>query len=190
VKQAEQLPSPNFINMELSFNQLNSYLLNFQKVMNQHAYMINNLQQDVSVKIENQDVSPCFQKLSKNFLVSPPKFRMDMERSMQKIETDQKDDLKQSCAMMCNQVRMYGEAISYLYKQNTKREQEIESNQRLLSMKMNKDEVIERDEKNLQRLLKKVLKPSPHTPDQREQLANQHESRRHRHQDLLPHGHF
>ena len=52
VKQAEKLPEPSFLKLDLSFNQLNDYLLNFQKVMNQHAFMLNRLQNEVSQKIE------------------------------------------------------------------------------------------------------------------------------------------
>ena len=88
VKQAEKLPEPSFLHMELSFTQLNDYLLNFQKIVNQHAFMLNRLQSEVGLKIEKQNISPCFKKISDNFLLTPGKFKMDMERGISKCDTN------------------------------------------------------------------------------------------------------
>ena len=82
--------------------------------------MLNELNNVVQLKIEKQNVAPMLKRISNNFILTPPKFHMDMINRTSQLDTKQDCPLEMSTNMVCNAVKIFNEAISYLYGENKK----------------------------------------------------------------------
>ena len=69
-------------------------------------------------------------------MITPPKFKMEMENRCNFLDTNCTDQLDMATNMTCNSIKLYGEAISYLFQENSKLRKNIESNARRIDKKM------------------------------------------------------
>lgn len=116
----------NLIHMDLKFDSLSEYLGNFANVINQHAVMLNSLDQDTKKKSYQIDIADSLKQIANQFSLHDQKFKNSVDLQITGLMPETREDaLVASTNLFSNKTNEMGQSLHWLYHRNVELEKRL-----------------------------------------------------------------
>ena len=112
--------------MDLKFDSLSEYLGNFANVINQHAVMLNSLDQDTKKKSYQIDIADSLKQIANQFSLHDQKFKNSVDLQITGLMPETREDaLVASTNLFSNKTNEMGQSLHWLYHRNVELEKRL-----------------------------------------------------------------